>query len=126
MATHLFAQTASPRSEVLCSGAEEACLLATPGPSCPIVDLDFDLAGPPSQEWRVIKSSDRLRPEFKQSRYNQSPKIKCCGFVMWTFTGDGAEMTKHHPFKSPGLSPGRIKGVLTSTSGAVYQIPAQR
>lgn len=45
---------------------------------------------------------------------------------MWTFTGDGAEITKHHSFKFPGLSAGGIKGILTSTSGAVYQIRAQR
>lgn len=72
-------------------------------------------------EWRVIKSSGWLKPEFKLSRYNQSPKIKWCGFVMWTFTGDWAEITKHHSFKSSGLSQSRIKHILTSTSGTIYQ-----
>lgn len=70
----------------------------------------------------VIKSSGWLKPEFKLSRYNQSPKINCCGFVMWTFTGDRAEITKHHSFKFSGLSQRRIKGILTSISGTVYQI----
>lgn len=53
----MFALTASRRVEVLCSGGEPACSLAKPVPPCPIIDLDFDLAGPPSQEWRVIKSA---------------------------------------------------------------------
>lgn len=63
-----------------------------------------------------------LKPEFKLSRDNQSLKIKGCGFVMWTFTGDWAEIAKHHSFKFSGLSQSRIKGILTSTSGTVYQI----
>lgn len=41
---------------------------------------------------------------------------------MWTFTGDWTEITKHHSFKSSGLFQSGIKGILTSTSGTIYQI----
>lgn len=118
-------KTASLGTAVLCSAGKDTQLWAKPVPSCPIIDLDFDLAGPPWKEWRVIKSPCWLKPESLSlaeiiNHLQLSVVALWCGHLL------GTEMRAANTIiLCAGLSRSRIKGVWTGISGSLYQIQGQ-
>lgn len=118
-------KAASPGSEVLCSGWEHTQLWAKPVPSCPIIDLDFDLAGPPWREWRVIKSPGWLKSESVSlaeiiNHLQLSVVALWCGHLLGTET-----RVANTVIWCGGLSRSRIKGVWTGILGSLCQIQGQ-